>query len=47
MFFKIDVLEKFAGLTGNHLCWSLFSNKSQTFSPATLLKRDYNTGASL
>ena len=27
-----------------HLCWSLFLKNLQTFRPATLLKRDLNTG---
>ena len=31
--FKKDVLKKFANLTGKNLC----------FTPATLLKRDFNT----
>ena len=29
--------------TGKHLCWSLFLMKLQTWRPATLLKRDFNT----
>ena len=40
MFFKIDLLKNFAIFKGNHLCWSLFR-------PATLLKRDSNTGVFL
>ena len=35
---------KFANFTGKHLCWSLFLIKFQVFRPATLLKRDSNTG---
>ena len=51
---KTPVLEslfnKVAGLTnfsGKHLCWSLFFIKSQIFRPATLVKRDSNTGVFL
>ena len=40
MFFKIGVLKNFANVTGKHLCWSFLR-------PATLLERDYNTGAFL
>ena len=31
----------------NHLCWSLFLKKLQTFRPAFLLKREPNTGVFL
>ena len=44
---KKGVLKKFANLTGKHLCWSLFLIKLQAFRPATLLKRDFNTGVFL
>ena len=44
LFFKIDVLKNFENFTGKHLCWSFFFMKLQTFRPATLLKRDSNTG---
>ena len=44
MFFKIAVLKKFAIFTGKHLSWSLFLIKMQGFMPATLSKRDSNTG---
>ena len=47
MFFKIAVLKKFAIFTGKHLSWRLFLIKMQGFMPATLLKRDSNTGAFL
>ena len=47
MFFKIYVLENFANLTGKHLCWSFFLIKMQVSRPATLLKRDSNTGVFL
>ena len=47
MFFKIEVLKNFANFTGKHLCWSLFLIKFQALSPATLLKRDSNTGVFL
>ena len=42
-FCKKGVLGKFASFTGKHLCWSLFFIELQTFSPATILKRDSNT----
>ena len=41
---KKDVLKNFANSTGKHLCWSLFSIKSQTCRSATLLKRYSNAG---
>ena len=44
MFLKIDVLKNFAIFTGKHLSWSLISNKVVALKPATLLKRDSNTG---
>ena len=44
MFFKIAVLKKLAVFTGKHPSWSLFFTKMQCFMPATLLKRDSNTG---
>ena len=47
MFFKIVVLKNFAKFTRKHLCWSLFSIKLQALRPATLLKRDSDTGAFL
>ena len=47
MFFKIGVLRNFAIFTGKHLCWSLFLIKLQTLRPATLVKRESNTGAFL
>ena len=45
IFFKIGVYKNFESFTGKHLCWSLFLIKLQTWRPATLLRRDYNTGA--
>ena len=45
VFCKNGVLKNFA--RGQHLCWSLFVIKLQAFSPATLLKRDSNTGVFL
>ena len=39
MFLKI-----FGNFTGEHLCWSLFLVKLQGWRPATLLKRNTNTG---
>ena len=47
MFFKISVLKRFANFTGKHLCWSLFLIKLQALRPATLLKKDSNTGVYL
>ena len=35
-----------ANFTGKNLCWSLFLIKLQVFRPATLLKRDSDTGIS-
>ena len=45
MFFKIGVLKNFANFIGKHQCWSIFLIKLQAWRPATLLKRDSNTGA--
>ena len=47
MFFKIGVLRNFAIFTGKHLHLSNFLIKLQAFKPATLLKRDSNTGVFL
>ena len=47
MFFKIDVLEKFAIFAGKYLCWSYFLIKLQAWKSAILLKRDSNTDAFL
>ena len=44
---KKDFLKNFANFTGKHLCWSLYLIKLQAFKPATLLERDFNTGAFL
>ena len=41
---KIDVLKNFANSSGKHLCWSPFLIKLQTWRPATLLRKDSNTG---
>ena len=40
---KIGALKNCANFIGKHLCWSLFLIKFQTFSPATLLKKESNT----
>ena len=40
VFYEKAVLKIFAIFTGKHLCWSPFLIKLQTFSPATLLKRN-------
>ena len=47
IFFKIGVLKNFAIFIGKHMCWSLFLIKLQALKPATLLKRDPNTGVFL
>ena len=39
MFFKLCVLKNFIFFTGNHLCWSLFLIKLQTFRRAALLRK--------
>ena len=44
---KKAVLKNFAIFTEKHLCWSLFLIKLQARSPATLFKRDSNTGVFL
>ena len=44
---KIGVLKNATNFTWKHLCWSLFSTKLPAFEPATLLKRDSNTGVFL
>ena len=44
---KKRVLNNFAYFTAKHPCWSLFLTKLQAFRPATLLKRDSNTGVFL
>ena len=47
MFFKIGVLKNFSNFIGKHQCWSIFLTKLQAWRPATLLKRDPNTGVFL
>ena len=47
MFPKIVVPKNLANFTGKHLCWSLFLIKLKAWEPATLLKRDSNTGVFL
>ena len=44
---KKNALKKFAKFTGKHLCWSLFFRKVTGQKPATLLKKDSNTGVFL
>ena len=44
---KKTVLKNFAILTGKHLYWNLFLKKLQAFKPATLWKKDSNTGTFL
>ena len=45
MFFKIGVLKNFANFIGKCQCWSIFLTKLQASRPATLLKKDSNTGS--
>ena len=47
VFYKKAVPKNFAIFTGKNLCWSFFLIKWQAFRPATLLKRDPNTGVFL
>ena len=47
MFVKAIVLKNFAISTGKHLCKSHFFIKLQAQKPATLFKRDSNTGVFL
>ena len=42
--YKKTVLKNFAISTGKHVCLSLFLINLQAFRPASLLKRDSNTG---
>ena len=44
VFCKKGALKNLTNFTGKHMCCSLFVTKLQAFSPATLLKRDFNTG---
>ena len=44
VFYKKAVLTNIAIFKGKHLCMSLFLIKLKAFRPATLLKRDSNTG---
>ena len=47
MFLKIGVFKNFTIFTGTQLCWSLFLIKLLGFRPATLFKRDSQTGVFL
>ena len=47
MFFKIGVLKNFANFAGKHPLSNLFLIKLKALSPATLFKKDFNTGAFL
>ena len=47
MFCKIAVLKKLTIFTGKHFSWSLFLIEIEGFMPATLFKRDSNTGVFL
>ena len=44
VFCKKSVHKNFVNFTGKHLCWCRFFIKLQVFRPATLFKRDSNTG---
>ena len=44
---KKDVLKNIVIFIGKHLFWSLFLIKLQAFKPATLIKRNSNTGVFL
>ena len=44
MFFKIGALKNTANVTGKHSRWNLFLIKLKALSPATLFKKDSNTG---
>ena len=46
MFFKTGILKNFAITIRKHLCWSSLFNKISC-RPATLSKRDSNTGVSI
>ena len=46
MFLKIGVLQSFANFTGKQLHWNFFLIKLKALSPATLLKKDSNSGVS-
>ena len=45
--FKIGVLKNFINFIGKYIYWNLFLIKLQAWRPATLLKRDSNTGVFL
>ena len=40
---KKGMLKNLAKFTGNHLCWSLFLNKTVDLKPATLFKKETPT----
>ena len=47
MFLKIGVLKSFAYFTGKQLHWNFFFIKLKALSPATLLKKESNSGVFL
>ena len=47
VFCEKSILKNFTKFKGKHLCWSLFLINLHASSPATLLKRDSNTGVFL
>ena len=46
MFLKTGVLKSFGNFTGKQLHWNFFLIKLKVLSPATLLKKDSNSGNS-
>ena len=47
LFYKNAVLKNFSKFAKKHLLWSLFFNKTADLRPATLLRKDSNTGTFL
>ena len=47
IFFKVGVFRSYAIFAGKYLRWSLFLITFQSFSPATLLKKNSNKGVFL
>ena len=47
MFFQVDIFKNFTIFTGNYQYCSLFLIKLPAWRPATLLKKDSNTGAAV
>ena len=47
MFAKVGVLKNFANFTEKQLRWNFFLIKLKAHSPATIFKKDSNTGVFL